>query len=60
MKHDTAQCGLCGEVSLSDSLLSVSLSKDTKEALVTGVGGYVLAGLEIGVLSRIFLYFSGC
>ena len=29
-------------------------------ALVTGVGGYVLAGLEIGVLSCIFLYFSGC
>jgi len=29
-------------------------------ALVTAVGGYVLAGLEIGVLSRIFLYFSGC
>ena len=28
-------------------------------ALVTGVGGYVLAGVEIGVLSRIFLYFSG-
>ena len=28
-------------------------------ALVTGVGGYVLAGLEIGVLSCIFLYFSG-
>jgi len=26
-------------------------------ALVTGVGAYVLAGLEIGVLSRIFLYF---
>ena len=26
-------------------------------AFVTGVGGYVLAGLEIGVLSRIFLYF---
>ena len=29
-------------------------------ALVTGVGGYVLTGLEIGVLSCIFLYFSGC
>jgi len=29
-------------------------------ALVTGVGGYVLAGLEIGVLSCIFLYFCGC
>ena len=29
-------------------------------ALVTGVGGYVLAGLEIGVLSCIFLYFFGC
>ena len=28
-------------------------------ALVTGVGGYVLAGLEIGVLSCIFLYFFG-
>ena len=28
-------------------------------ALVTGVGGYVLARLEIGVLSCIFLYFSG-
>jgi len=26
-------------------------------ALVTGVGGYVLAGVEIGVLSSIFLYF---
>ena len=25
-------------------------------ALVTGVGGYVLAGVEIGVLSCIFLY----
>ena len=29
-------------------------------ALVTGVGGYVLAGQEIGVLSCIFLYFCGC
>ena len=29
-------------------------------ALVTGVGGCVLAGLEIGVLSCIFLYFCGC
>ena len=28
-------------------------------ALVTGVGGYVLAGSEIGVLSRIFSIFSG-
>ena len=29
-------------------------------ALVTGVGGYVLAGVEIGILSCIFLYFCGC
>ena len=29
-------------------------------ALVTGVGAYVLAGVEIGVLSRKFLYFFGC
>ena len=29
-------------------------------ALVTGVGGYVLAGVEIGVLSSTFLYFCGC
>ena len=29
-------------------------------ALVTGVGCYVLAGVEIGVLSCIFLYFCGC
>jgi len=29
-------------------------------AIVTGVGGYVLAGVEIGVLSCIFLYFCGC
>jgi len=29
-------------------------------ALVVGVGGYVLAGVEIGVLSCIFLYFCGC
>jgi len=28
-------------------------------ALVTGVGGYVLAGVEIGVLSCIFLYLWG-
>jgi len=28
--------------------------------LVTGVGGYVLAGVEIRVLSCIFLYFCGC
>jgi len=28
-------------------------------ALVAGVGGYVLAGVEIGVLSFIFLYFCG-
>jgi len=28
-------------------------------ALVTGVGGYVLAGVEIGGLSYIFLFFSG-
>jgi len=29
-------------------------------ALVAGVGGYVLAGVEITVLSCIFLYFCGC
>ena len=29
-------------------------------ALVTVMGGYVLAGVEIGVLSCIFLYFCGC
>ena len=29
-------------------------------AHVTGVGGYVLAEVEIGVLSCIFLYFCGC
>ena len=29
-------------------------------ALVAGVGGYVLAGVEIGVLTCIFLYFCGC
>ena len=29
-------------------------------ALVAGVGGYVLAGVEIGGLSFIFLYFCGC
>jgi len=29
-------------------------------ALFTGVGGYVLAGVEIGVSSCIFLYFCGC
>ena len=29
-------------------------------ALVAGVGGYVLARVEIGVLSCIFLYFCGC
>jgi len=29
-------------------------------ALVTGVGGYVLAGVETGVLSCMFLYFCGC
>jgi len=29
-------------------------------ALATGVGGYVLAGVEIRVLSCIFLYFCGC
>ena len=29
-------------------------------ALVAGVGGYVLVGVEIWVLSCIFLYFSGC
>ena len=29
-------------------------------ALVTGVGGYVLAGVEKRVLSRTFLYFCGC
>jgi len=29
-------------------------------ALVAGVGGYVLAGVEIGVLSCIFLYVCGC
>jgi len=29
-------------------------------AFVTGVGDYVLAGVEIGVLSCIFLYFCGC
>ena len=28
--------------------------------LVSGVGGYVLAGVEIGGLSSIFLYFCGC
>ena len=29
-------------------------------ALVTAVGGYVLAGVEIGVLSCMFFYFCGC
>ena len=29
-------------------------------ALVTGVGGYVLVGVEIGVLSCIFSYFRRC
>jgi len=29
-------------------------------ALVAGVGGYVLAGEEVGGLSCIFLYFCGC
>jgi len=29
-------------------------------ALVTGVAGYVLAGVEIRILSCIFLYFCGC
>ena len=29
-------------------------------ALVAGVGGYVLAGVEIGVLPCTFLYFCGC
>ena len=29
-------------------------------ALVAGVGGYVLVGVEIGVLSCIFLNFCGC
>ena len=29
-------------------------------ALVTGVEGYVLTGVEMGVLSGIFLYFCGC
>ena len=29
-------------------------------AFVAGVGGYILAGVEIGVLSCIFLYFCGC
>jgi len=29
-------------------------------ALVMGVGGFVLAGVEIRVLSCIFLYFCGC
>ena len=29
-------------------------------ALIAGVGDYVLVGVEIGVLSSIFLYFCGC
>jgi len=29
-------------------------------ALVAGVGGYVLVGVEIGLLSCIFFYFCGC
>jgi len=29
-------------------------------ALVTVVGGYVFAGVEIGVLLHMFLYFCGC
>jgi len=29
-------------------------------ALLAGVGSYVLAGVEIGVFSCIFLYFCGC
>ena len=29
-------------------------------ALVAGVGGYIFAGVEIGVLPCIFLYFCGC
>ena len=38
----------------------VSACSSSWLALVTGVGGYVLVGLEIGVLSSIFLYFCGC
>jgi len=29
-------------------------------ALVAGVGGYVLGGVEIGDLSHIYFYFCGC
>jgi len=36
------------------------VSACSRLALVTSVGGYVLAGVEIGGLSCIFLYFCGC
>jgi len=39
---------------------SGGFSACSRLALVAGVGGYVLAGVEIGVLSCIFLYFCGC
>ena len=42
-----------------DMRVRLLLASQTK-ALVTGVGGYVLAGVEIGVWSCIFLYFCGC
>jgi len=29
-------------------------------ALVAGMGGYVLTGVEVGVLSYMFVYFCGC
>jgi len=36
------------------------VSACSRLALVTGVGGYVLAWVEIWVLSCTFLYFCGC
>ena len=59
---------VCASMILLDTLrlvtkifdLYIRVSACSWLALVTGVGGYALAGVEIGVLSCTFLYFCGC
>jgi len=70
-KENAAQCQipifhagetrLFSEVAIAQQFsLVLFVSACSWFALVTGVGGYVLAEVEIGVLSCIFFYFCGC
>ena len=51
---------MCGCVGIGSGVFFQLAHGQARSALVAGVGGYVLVGVGIGVLSCIFLYFCGC